>query len=468
MGGIYTKIHKNAGPKRAQNFIPERHNYRVVQKRNKRLPEPLNEVDSIQSTYNRLTHVDKLSKRASTPCLSFNRTELKQLYDPLKRDEIIGRVSPLNIPPSSSSNWEEKVNSPRRPNESTGNVRHSSFSASDYKTSRVSINTCELKSSTKPSDGVTKLVHFEGKTFDFFPASTSEEHEGSSKGDDSVDARVASIAQVKPKPQMNTMTCTLSSTNSPSPLPKAVQYEPPFRGMMADRSTGDVINLPEVETPTKAKFPKQAVKPCLAEKPPTPPLKQFPMKQTRANEQSPQPRFRSVSRGRFVDRSKKLSTLRHTPSPPVQNRYSSPRSSSLPKPSEGDRYVRASSLSPRPQSPLRHKRSSSASRHSVTEAISDRSQCLSRIEYTFYINDTETYQRPFYDKRVEAIARSTNCNVCLHKPPPGHKPVFYKGMRVLPVTISARTMVSLKRCISRLDMQYPYFNVKAFCPPDMY
>ncbi|TPP65043.1 hypothetical protein FGIG_04125 [Fasciola gigantica] len=120
-----------------------------------------------------------------------------------------------------------------------------------------------------------------------------------------------------------------------------------------------------------------------------------------------------------------------------------------------------------PSSPAKTRRSGSQKSDTEVERR-EKPACLSRIEYTFYINDTDAYQRPFYDRRVEAIARASQCNICLHKPPPGQKPIYYKGNRVLPVTISARTMVTLKRCMARLDMQYPYFNVKAFCPPDMY
>nr|CAH8827952.1 unnamed protein product [Trichobilharzia regenti] len=139
------------------------------------------------------------------------------------------------------------------------------------------------------------------------------------------------------------------------------------------------------------------------------------------------------------------------------------------RPSSADVWSRRRIESPQsPVTSCKPKRSSSITQQLENEVAQDKSYYVSRIEYTFYINDTESCQRPFYDRRVEAIARASQCSICLHRPQPGSKPIFYKGIRVLPVTIFARTMISLKRCLARLDMQYPYFNVKAFCPPDMY
>ncbi|VEL23371.1 unnamed protein product [Protopolystoma xenopodis] len=90
-----------------------------------------------------------------------------------------------------------------------------------------------------------------------------------------------------------------------------------------------------------------------------------------------------------------------------------------------------------------------------------------RLEYTFYIHDVEAFQRPFLDRRVEAVARSCQCAITLHQIEPGQPPLYYKGVRVLPVTVFARHLNSLKRCLARLDSQYPHFNVKAFFPPDI-
>lgn len=175
----------------------------------------------------------------------------------------------------------------------------------------------------------------------------------------------------------------------------------------------------------------------------------------------------------------KLKNSRYSPS--VRSNYAGSLSSPKPRPQTG----RSASL-PRPPSAYKPtppnnqlhqqsminkpRRSSSISQKldNTNTTPTEKQHCLSRIEYTFYINDNEECQKPFFDRRVEAIARASQCSVCLHKPPAGHKPVYYKGIRVLPVTISARTMVTLKRCIARLDIQYPHYNVKAFCPPDMY
>lgn len=468
MGGIHAKAHKSVGPKCTKNIIPERRNYRVVQKKNGRSSERINELDSLQSAYNRLFHVNKLSTRASTPYLSINRNELEQLCGPLKEEEILRRGSGSNVTPSPTSDVEKEKNLPRRLLGTSGHVRYSQSFPSDQRSNCFDNDTSDSKSSTIHSDSADKLVQFEGGTFGLSTRIASESREDRSQGDDSGDTKVSTRPHLKVKPQVCMTMTGLSPARFRSTPPTTVQIEPGFKGTAADMPIGDANNLIEMKPTAKPKAAKSRVIPCLVDKPPTPPPKSCPTKRTRVNNRSPQPRFRSSSNCRFEDRSKTLPTLRRAPSPPVLRKYSSPRSNSPPMSSEGDLWACVSPVSQPAESTLRQKRCSSTSRHSVTEATSGRSQCLSRIEYTFYIYDTETYQRPFYDKRVEAIARATSCNICLHKPPPGHRSVFYKGMRVLPVTISARTMVSLKRCIARLDIQYPYFNVKAFCPPDMY
>lgn len=88
----------------------------------------------------------------------------------------------------------------------------------------------------------------------------------------------------------------------------------------------------------------------------------------------------------------------------------------------------------------------------------------SRLEYTFYIKDAEDFKRPFFDKRVEALVRSCDCTVELLLSDRRRPPIYHKGLRVCPVTISTISMVNLKRCLAKLDNHYPQFNVKAFFP----
>lgn len=88
----------------------------------------------------------------------------------------------------------------------------------------------------------------------------------------------------------------------------------------------------------------------------------------------------------------------------------------------------------------------------------------SRLEYTFYIRDTAEHRRPFIENTADAIARGCQCTIELIQPGKGFPPVFYKGVRVCPVTITTTNMANLRRCLARLDSRYPGFNAKAFMP----
>ncbi|BHF71721.1 hypothetical protein SprV_0401478100 [Sparganum proliferum] len=88
----------------------------------------------------------------------------------------------------------------------------------------------------------------------------------------------------------------------------------------------------------------------------------------------------------------------------------------------------------------------------------------SRLEYTFYVKDDDAFRRPFVDRHVEAIVRACQCSLHLNEAGDGTPPTYHRGVRVFPVTISTTNMASLKRCLGRLDLQFPQFNVKAFFP----
>ncbi|TGZ55034.1 hypothetical protein CRM22_010519 [Opisthorchis felineus] len=236
-----------------------------------------------------------------------------------------------------------------------------------------------------------------------------------------------------------------------------------------EMSTGDMATAAEPAfTNISERQDCYSASTLLTDKPPTPPQKSKTTNLPTLPERWPPRPAGSAAKIRAADSGLQFSPMNRLPTPKLRDRTPSARSSSLSRPSTSDGWSRIPQDRVSPLTVLKPRRSSSISQKSESESNTDKQQNLSRIEYTFYINDTEAYQRPFYDRRVEAIARASQCSISLHKPPPGHKPVYYKGIRVLPVTISSRTMVSLKRCIARLDMQYPYFNVKAFCPPDMY
>nr|VZH92768.1 unnamed protein product [Spirometra erinaceieuropaei] len=88
----------------------------------------------------------------------------------------------------------------------------------------------------------------------------------------------------------------------------------------------------------------------------------------------------------------------------------------------------------------------------------------SRLEYTFYVKDDDAFRRPFVDRHVEAIVRACQCSLHLNEAGDDTPPTYHRGVRVFPVTISTTNMASLKRCLGRLDLQFPQFNVKAFFP----
>ncbi|KAA0188683.1 hypothetical protein FBUS_10385 [Fasciolopsis buskii] len=235
-----------------------------------------------------------------------------------------------------------------------------------------------------------------------------------------------------------------------------------------DLRTGDMQadDRPDSPSPKVMKSTRRELTSRLSDKPPTPPPKPNLVKSSNAAIQNSSLTVRSQYANSKTVSPTNMKQTYHSPS--TKQKSLTIRSNSAPRsPTMKDCAIPKPLSYSVPSSPAKPKRSGSQ----ISSSDADRREkptCLSRIEYTFYINDTEAYQRPFYDRRVEAVARASQCNICLHKPPPGQKPIYYKGNRVLPVTISARTMVSLKRCMARLDIQYPYFNVKAFCPPDMY
>ncbi|VDD75163.1 unnamed protein product [Mesocestoides corti] len=88
----------------------------------------------------------------------------------------------------------------------------------------------------------------------------------------------------------------------------------------------------------------------------------------------------------------------------------------------------------------------------------------SKLEYTFYIRDTDEQRKPFDDNTADAIARGCECSIELIALGKGCPPVFHKGLQVCPVTITTSNMANLRKCLARLDAYYPEFNAKAFLP----
>lgn len=85
------------------------------------------------------------------------------------------------------------------------------------------------------------------------------------------------------------------------------------------------------------------------------------------------------------------------------------------------------------------------------------------IQYTFYVDDTDVCTKPFYDRRMVAIAKTCRCRIYFHaKADEMEKPLYYKGKPVRPVTITSPDMACLKRCLGSIDSQFPNFNCKAF------
>ncbi|CAH8476821.1 unnamed protein product [Heterobilharzia americana] len=194
------------------------------------------------------------------------------------------------------------------------------------------------------------------------------------------------------------------------------------------QSTGDTCTNKKMYTNPNRPSLQSCINAHLSNKPPTPPQKvhisrvMIPVSQ----------RLNKSIRSSYNGKSPEVSTHqpRRSRSPKIHcgTNSSEHRSSYMPRPLSADprshSSVEASSPPVRLLKPI--------TQQPENESGQEKSHCLARIEYTFYINDTESYQRPFYDRRVEAIARASQCSIFLHKPLPGNKPILYKGMRVYP------------------------------------
>ncbi|VDK20191.1 unnamed protein product [Taenia asiatica] len=114
----------------------------------------------------------------------------------------------------------------------------------------------------------------------------------------------------------------------------------------------------------------------------------------------------------------------------------------------------------------RHPTPINTPRRAVSRDVSKRTPGLpqSRLEYTFYIRDTDEQRRPFDENTADAIARGCQCSIELITLGKGFPPIFHKGVRVCPVTITTSNMTNLRRCLAKLDAHYPEFNAKAFLP----
>lgn len=85
------------------------------------------------------------------------------------------------------------------------------------------------------------------------------------------------------------------------------------------------------------------------------------------------------------------------------------------------------------------------------------------LQYTFYVDDVEQVKKPFYDRRICALINIDGCTVnLLDREANDKKRTYYKGTPVRPVVISAPSMSALRRCLGRIDTQFPHFNAKAF------
>ncbi|KAL5108946.1 hypothetical protein TcWFU_005302 [Taenia crassiceps] len=115
---------------------------------------------------------------------------------------------------------------------------------------------------------------------------------------------------------------------------------------------------------------------------------------------------------------------------------------------------------------LRHPTPINTPRRAVSRDVSKRAPGLpqSRLEYTFYIRDTDEHRRPFDENTADAIARSCQCSIELITLGKGFPPIIHKGVRVCPVTITTSNMTNLRRCLAKFDAHYPEFNAKAFLP----
>ncbi|KAG5450784.1 hypothetical protein CSKR_101389 [Clonorchis sinensis] len=397
--------------------------------------------------------------RASSPCLTFTTGSSNKAKSNQKVRQNFCHVSVPTASQMQSGNAQSKTLAYDNSLESSGNVRH---------TSAVRRNKAANRHQPRRSEENNKGLRNGPKIVDNYGTDAASEsgifsaHDYSDSGDRHnlvntvrVSDKEASVGNQQDIRPLETGT---SSNFNVRLNPRELNYQEMSTGDMAHTAEPAFTNISERQDCYSAST-------LVTDKPPTPPQKTKTTNPTLPETRPPRS-VGSAAKIRTADSGLQFSPMNRLPTPKLRDHTPAVRSSSLSRPSTADGWSRIPQDRVSPLTVLKPRRSSSISQNSESE--SEKQQNLSRIEYTFYINDTEAYQRPFYDRRVEAIARASQCSISLHKPPPGHKPVYYKGIRVLPVTISSRTMVSLKRCIARLDMQYPYFNVKAFCPPDMY
>ncbi|KAF8568104.1 hypothetical protein P879_01828 [Paragonimus westermani] len=452
MGGVHIKSCKHDGV-----HVPKERDYHI--ECGKRFKELLDTE----------TVLEERRIRASSSCLSMTTCQSKQVYTESEGETRKSRS------PSPSSQYTQSLNPQKHssiresPMDAIGNLRHTFMPTPDIEKPKTElIKKLELTGSNNDEEVFNTASH---KSHKSAPITRSTRQDDQLPGGDSRVAPTASLTKVSNRPpnlMQQSRLAKLShapSTNSVKATPKSIEAFAPSKKPHAD----DVQRSPSPKhLRTNSKLATYTETHHLAEKPPThPPKARISKVQDFTFRNGHIPR-RSSGRITLAGSVAYYTKDHQSPSSLIQKPSPSPRTGSLPRPSTVDKWLSVPPADSPAESPVQLRRPASTSQNSQTKVVIEKPQCLSRIEYTFYIIDTEAYQRPFYDRRVEAIARASQCTICLHKPPPGHNPVYYKGLRVLPVTISARTMVTLKRCIARLDMQYPYFNVKAFCPPDMY
>ncbi|KAF7258905.1 hypothetical protein EG68_05059 [Paragonimus skrjabini miyazakii] len=464
MGGVHTKSckHDEAKP-------PRRRDYRVESGRRFSRADRFKELLDIETALGGLSASDEGRMRVSSPCLSMTTCQSKQPHTELKAEAKESWSSSSTSQYTQSLNRQKHSSVRESPMNAIGNLRHTFMLTSNIKQPKSEFSEKLELTDSKSDAKLFNIESYKSQKKSATTQSTTQDdhfHSGDSRKASAANSTKASngLTNFTQQPRSAKLSSVPSMT-SMKVTPKSTEAVEPSGNL----HTGDVQpSLSPKLLRTNSKSATYTETPYLAEKPPTPPPKAQIFKAQnltfRNGYISQRPSVRRTSVGPNACHTKG----RQTPSPLMQKRSPPTRANSLPRPSTADQWLSVPPGEPASESPARLRRSGSTSQNSETEVLIEKPQCLSRIEYTFYITDTEAYQRPFYDRRVEAIARASQCNICLHKPPPGHKPVYYKGIRVLPVTISARTMVTLKRCIARLDMQYPYFNVKAFCPPDMY
>ncbi|KAF5402842.1 hypothetical protein PHET_03466 [Paragonimus heterotremus] len=464
MGGVHTKSCKHDEVK-----LPRRRDYRVESSKRFSRADRFKELLDIETALGGLSASNESRMRASSPCLSMTTCQSKQPHTESKMETRTSWSS------SSTSQYTQSVNQQKHssvcesPMDAIGNLRHTLML-----TPNITQPKSEFSEKLELTDSKSDITLFNTESHKSRKISATTQptiqddhlHDGDSRKTPAMRSTEApeGLTNLTQRPRFAKRS-SVPSITSTKVTPKSIEAFEPSKNL----HTGDVqSSLSPKLLRTNSKSVTHTETPYLAEKPPTPPPKAQTFKVQNPTFRNGYISQRPNLRRTLAGPNAYLTKSRQAPSPLMQKHSPSIRTNSLPRPSTADHWLSVPPGDPALESPARLRRSGSTSQNSETEVLIEKPQCLSRIEYTFYINDTEAYQRPFYDRRVEAIARASQCNICLHKPPPGHKPVYYKGIRVLPVTISARTMVTLKRCIARLDMQYPYFNVKAFCPPDMY